>query len=229
MYVATSLRVPSRPRERRSHIDDPQLHPFLQVRIPVDEVLLRVPAPKEQQVRRHLPPRPLLHRPLLQEPPHRCEPGPGRDHDERYRRVRRRVEVYVRRTHRQLHLVARLETGEVRGRDAEEGFGAARERWSVHDAEGQSDSLGVPEWGRGDGVLADTHGGEHLEERRECESDVLVLLEDVEDAKASLEHLLGVVGREVLQSLGGRVRVLRLEEDVEVALRRGLLKFYVTL
>ena len=67
-----------------------------------------------------------------------------------------------------------------------------------------------------------------MEESRECESDVLVLLEDVEDAEAGLEHPLGVIGREIFQCLCRRVRVLRLEEGVEITLRRGLLKFHVT-
>ena len=54
-----------------------------------------------------------------------------------------------------------------------------------------------------------------------------MVLEDVEHAQARCEHLLGVVRLEVLDKGGGGIGALCFEEELEVALRRGLLELDV--
>ena len=75
--------------------------------------------------------------------------------------------------------------------------------------------------------MSDTHTGEQKQELAERDNDVLVLLEDVQNAQPLLEDGLCVVSSKVLQSLGGFGGALRFEQDGEIPSRRRLLEFNV--
>ena len=190
MHILAPNRVLVAPRERRSHLDDAQLLPLLQVRIPVQEVLVRRAAPEEEQRLRDVPARLLLHGTLLQEAAHRREPGPRGEHDHRDAGVLWGMEPGRRRADGELDDVAWAEPREEVRRNAEERLRPARQSGRLDDANRQRRSLRVVEGRRRDGVLPDAHRGEHLEVGAERELEVCVRLENVKDADTFSEDLL---------------------------------------
>ena len=190
MHILAPNRVLVAPRERRPHLDDAQLLPLLQVRVPVQEVLVRGTTPEEEQRLCDVPARLLLHRTLLQEAAHRREPGPRGEHDHRDTGVLWRVEPRCRRADGELDDVAWAEPREEVRRNAEERLRLARQSGRLDDANRQRRSLRVVEGRRRDGVLPDAHRGEHLEVGAERELEVCVRLENVKDADTFSEDLL---------------------------------------
>ncbi len=222
MHVLAPDRVRVAPRERRPHLDDAQLLPLLEVRVPIEEVLARRPAPEEQQRLHDVPARPLLHGALLQEAAHRREPRARREHDHRDARVLGRVERGGRGAHGELDDVPRAEPREEVGRDAEEGLRLSGQGWRLDDADRERRALRVVQWGGRDGVLPDAHRGEHLEVRAEGQLNVRVFLEDLEDADPCDQNLLRVGSLQVLNGSLRRVGRFDGQKDAEIASGRRL-------
>lgn len=152
-------------------------------------------AAKEQKARRHLASGTLLDGAFLQEAPHGRKTGAGAEHDERDGGVTGWVKRGVGRAHRHLDPIVGAQVGKVCRGDAKEGLAATGYRGGVQDADGQCRALRIDELGGRDRVLSDAHTGEQTQECAKFDVSVVMIFQYIQDAQASCEHPLGIVGQ----------------------------------